>query len=351
MAWLCCLYLRPLVSKLAVSDVRQALPLVFANGALIDGIIDVEVDSNSFFAADRFSVRAALAAAGGAPWSDPSLLLEFRVAVNGRWTSLITGTVDGVSIDPIRGELRLAGRDLTSRLVAAQIEESFENQTSSDIAGLLAARRGLAASVAPTDTPIGRYYQAGRTRTALVQHARATTEWDLLCWLAQLENYDVWVSGTTLNFQPAGPFVPSFTLSPDDCMSLRMHHALDLAAGVAVTVRSWNSLSQTAIVQTASNAGDALDASPRTIVRPNLSPNDAQALAQRLVSQISEHERTLVIEMPGDISTLPRMVMALTNTQTDFDGQYVICSVERRLSFAHGYTQVIEARSVPWTAF
>ncbi len=309
------------------------------------------MQSGSFFAADRFSVRAALAAAGTGQWSDPSQLVEIRTALNGQWASLVTGTVDSLSIDPIRGELRLRGRDLTSRFVAAQIEESFENQTSSDIAALLAERRGLAASVTPTETLIGRYYQTGRTRTALPQHARATTEWDLLCWLAQIESFDVWISGTTLNFQPAQQNAPSIVLSPADCISLSMHHALDIAAGITVTVKSWDSLSQNAIVQTASNADDASAASSRTIVRPNLSSDDAQMLAERLVSQISEHERTLVIEVPGDLSTSPRMVMALTNTRTDFDGEYAICSVERRLSFAHGYTQLIEARSIPWTAF
>lgn len=331
------------------SSARQALPLVLVNGAVIDGVIEIEAQSNSFFGADRFSACFALSATGSGLWSGPSLLVEIRISLDGEWASLVTGMVDTVSIDPIRGEVRVSGRDLTSLFVAAQIEESFENQTSSDIANLLAGRRGLGASIQPTTTLIGRYYQTSRTRTALPQHARATTEWDLLCWIAQLENFDVWVSGQTLNFQPAGQAAPSLVLSPGDCISLNMHHALDIAAGVTITVKSWDSLSQNAIVQTSSNTDDSGATSSRTIIRPNLSSDDAQILADRLVSQISGHERNLIIEVPGELVTVPRMIMALVNTGTDFDGQYVVCGVERRLTFAHGFTQTIEARSVPWT--
>ena len=206
-------------------------------------------------------------------WASSQLLIEIRIGLNEQWVSLITGLADGVSIDPIAGEVSVAGRDLTSLFVGAQIEESFENQTSSDIATLLAARQGLAASVAPTGTLIGRYYQNGRTRTTLPQHARATTQWELLCWLAQLENFDVWVDGRTLNFQPLDQREPSFVISPRDCLRLNLHRAMDLAAGITVTVKSWDSLSQTAIVQSASNAddvqacGDQVGHTPEFVVR------------------------------------------------------------------------------------
>ena len=329
-------------------SVRQAQPLVLVNGAAINGVMDVEIQSNNFFAADRFSARVALAANSDGVWVGPTLLVEIRIGVDGTWASLITGVADRVSIDPIKGEVRVWGRDLTAGFVAAQIEESFENQTSSEVATLLAARRGLLAAVTATDTLIGRYYQSGRTRTSLPQHARATTEWDLLCWLAQTENFDVWVGGQTLYFQPLEVAAPSFVLTPRDCVGLTMQHALDIAAGVTVTVRSWSSLSQSAIVQSSGN-GVGTGGSNRTVIRPNLSSDDAQMLADRLVSQISGHERTLFIDVPGDVVTAPRMIMGLTQTGTDFDGQYVVCGVDRRLSFAHGFTQTIEARSLPWT--
>ena len=72
-------------------------------------------------------------------------------------------------------------------------------------------------------------------------------------------------------------------------------------------------------------------------------------LAERLLGQISAHERTILIDVPGELETAPRMVMSLAGTGTDFDGPYVVCGVERRLSFARGFSQTIDARSLPWT--
>jgi prophage tail gpP-like protein len=329
------------------SDARQPLPVVLVNGQTAAGIMAVDIEADSFLSADRFSVRAALSAASAAFWSAVPLLVEIQLAVDGVQASLITGNADRVSIDPIRGEVRASGRDFTSLFVGAQIDESFENQTSSQVVTALAARQGLSAAVTPTQTLVGRYYQNGRTRTAMTQHARATTQWDLICWLAQLENYDVWVSGQTLYFQPAGQNAGGVAISPASCMSLRMDHALDIAAGVTAVVRSWDCVSQTAIVQTASNGGGS---PARTVIRPNLSSGEAQSLASRIVSQISSHERVLTIEMPGDVTTAPRMNLALAGSFTDFDGTYGICAVERHLSVGRGFVQTVQARSLPWTA-
>ena len=300
-------------------------------------------------AADRFSLQAALSASGAAILSGTALLVDIAVALDGISSSLITGNADDLTIDPIGGTIGLTGRDLTSMFIDAQIDESFENQTSSDIATLLAARHGLAASVTPTQGLVGRSYQNGRTRTTLTQHAQATTEWDLLCSLAQLERFDVWVADRTMYFQPMGANAPGPTVSPGDCLSLHMHHALNIAAGTSVTVKSWDSVAQAAVLQTASSPGYG-EATRRTVVRPNLSSAEAQGLADTLLAQITGHERVLHFTMPGDLIAAPRMTMTLIGTGTDFDGAYRICAVERRMSFHHGFTQSIEARSLPWTA-
>jgi len=332
------------------SHSRQPLPAVFLNGTYVEGVIEAEIESSSFFAADRFRIRAALNGAGAAIWSSVPLLTEVQIGLAGQWASLITGNADTVSIDPIRGEVHTNGRDLAAMFVDTQIDESFENQTSSEIATLLASRRGLTAAVTPTQTLVGRYYQSGRTRTALTQHARATTQWDLLCWLAQLEGFDVWVAGQTLNFAPVPDAVPAVTVTPQDCISLRMHHALDIAAGITVVVKSWDAVSQTVVIQSSSSNPTSSLSTTRTVVRPNLSSSDAQSLANQLLGQMSGHERSIAIEMPGDAVMFPRMAMQLAGTNTDFDGVYSICAVDRRISFQHGFTQTVEARSMPWTA-
>ena len=321
--------------------------MVLINGAEVNGIIGAEVQSTSFLAADRFTIRAALSGSDASIWSDIPLLIDVQVALSGNWTSLITGYADELTMDPIRGSVHVSGRDLTSRLISSQADESFQNQTSSDVAMALAARSGLSAVVIPTLSLTGRYYQTDRTRATLAQHSRATTSWDLLCWLAKSEGYDVWVQGETLYFQPPIDSVPVALINPAACMSMELSRALDIAAGLTVSVKSWNSVAQNTVEGYATNAITS-DAVTRTVVQPNLSTAEADLLAARVLADISSHERTVRYEVPGDLTTMPRTSMTLAGTATDFDGIYRVCEVERRISFRHGFTQIVEARSQPW---
>lgn len=331
------------------SEARQPRLAVTLNGQIVDSVFSAEIESNGFLCADRFSLNAAFSSSNAAQWSGAPLQVEIQLGTDGQWTSLITGNADEVAIDPIHATVALCGRDLTALFIDSQIDQSFENQTSSNIVTALANRHGLQASVTPTQALIGRYYQSGRTRTTLAQHARATTQWDLLCWLAQIEGFDIWMTGGTVNFQPSGGSNSALSIAPTDCINLQMRHALDIAGGVSVTVKSWDSVAQNAVVQSASNGLYNANTS-RTLIRPNLSSDEAKGLATRLVSQISSHERTVNFDMPGDVSTAPRSIMTLSGTGTDFDGQYRISSVGRRISFTGGFTQSIEARSIAWTA-
>ena len=108
--------------------------------------------------------------------------------------------------------VEIDGRDLTARLLDARTQETFSNQTASQIAETLAARHGLTPNVTATQTLAGRYYAADHDRLTLGQFSRATTEWDLLTFLAAREGFEAYVSGQTLTFapcrQPAPPRQP-----------------------------------------------------------------------------------------------------------------------------------------------
>jgi prophage tail gpP-like protein len=334
---------------LDLSEVRQPRVTVLANGEAISGVIDAEVQSNAYLGANRFQIRVTYPSPGGPFWLNLPVLIEIQIALNGAQCSFMTGHADSLELDPIRGEAVLHGRDLTALLVAAQTSETFENQTASGIATTLAARHGLTPNVAATTALIGRYYQTNRTRSALSQHARVTSEWEVLTWLADQEGYDVWVDGVILNFQPRDTFGPIATVTPSSCCSLRLRQALDLAAGLEVVVKSWDSQTQQIISQSASNATVGATPVTLTAVRPNLSMSDALGLAQQTLSQWTTHETEISFEMPGDLLMLPRSTLNLTETGSGFDGVYEIMDVERRISFSHGYVQRVTARGLPWT--
>ncbi len=345
------MWILPRGAALASSKTRAPDLLVLVNGAPVAGVIDAEVSSNAHLAADRYRLNAALTESGYAVWNQATLQIEVRMALDGAWASMILGPADRLEVDAGRGVVSVEGRDMTAAFIAARTQETFENQTSSQIATTLAGRHGLQAAVTPTSGLVGRNFQNDHARTTLDQHAGVTTEWDLLIRLAELESFDVWVSGQTLNFAPPGPVTAPLVLTPADCLEMRLERDLTLSGGVTVSVKSWDCRGQQSVVQTASSV--AIGGSPLSymVLQPNLTGNAASQLAQRMMTQMAQQARTVCIDMPGDLTTFPRGGLTLADTGTDFDGAYFITDVERRISFERGYTQTIQARLPPWTDF
>ena len=265
--------------------------------------------------------------------------------------SLIQGNIDQLRADPISGQITLEGRDLSARLIDTRLAASYPNQTASDLAEKFALQAGLLPNVAPTTTMVGTYWQLEHDQVALAAHCRARSQWDLLLQLAARERFDLWVSGTTLNFQPSAQSVavPAI-LSPSDCLRLSLERSLTLARDISVTVQSWNSRQGSAISQTARlsrSAGGAGGAAPLsyTYLVPNLTAADAQSLAERRLAELSRHERVIEADMPGELALSPRQQILLANTGTAFDQTYWIDSITRRLSVQQGFTQSLRARN------
>jgi len=322
-----------------------------ADGAAVPGILDVQIESNSYQSANRYRVRASLTASGYDVWAGDQIQLEIRLGLDGAWSSMILGPVDRISVDPARDEVVVDGRDLTASFIEARTQESFVNQTSSEIATTLATRQGLVPVVTPTTTLVGRNFQNDHVRSTLDQHARSTTEWDLLVRLAELENFDVWVDGQTLNFAPLRADSDPLLLTPSDCISMRLERSVALTSGLGVAVKSWDCRGTHSISQTATTSGYDGDAASYVVVRPNMTADAAQNLANRIVSLMAQHGRVVYIDMPGDLTTTPRGSLTIVDTGTDFDGPYMITAVDRLISFEHGFSQTVEARIPPWTDF
>ena len=335
-----------------LSNSRTPAVLALVNGSELPGVTQARIASNNHHAADRFSLRVALSATNPVFWAGVTqALVELRLGIDGAWQSVIQGEVDSVEIDWLRHELRLEGRDLSAALIETRTQESFQNRTSSEIAQILAARHGLTAVVTPTTTPVGRYYQLEHDRIVLNQFAKATTEWDLLVFLAQQEGFDLFVQGNELHFQqPVPQSPPTMTVTPDDLIDLRLDRALTLARDIVVTVKSWNSKQSTAFTQTA-RAGKGTPSgsggTPQTyaLVRPNLTPDQALQLAQSLLAELSQHERVVSFTMPGELTLTPRSIVALAGTGTAFDQSYFVAEVDRTLSVAGGFVQQVRVKN------
>lgn len=353
----------------AGGTVRAPRLRLFANGSEVQGVREAFVTANNHFAADRFTVTLALGAdpvADAAFWAAQGFVMidlqaGFAEAISPlgviAWTSLIQGAVDTVRIDALRENVILEGRDLTAVFIESRIQQSFANQTSSDIATLLAAKHGMQAAVTPTTTPVGRYYNSEHDRITLDQFSRATTEWNLLVWLAEREGFDVFVSGTTLYFQPrAADLLPAATFSATagtgaNALDLVMERALTLAGDISVTVKSWNSREGAAFTQTVTASGvsalGSQGAAPQSyvFVRPNLSPDEALRYATNKLQELTQHERVVLVRLPGELLLTPRDMIAVTGTNTAFDQLYFIDTIERDIRFDGGFTERIRAKN------
>jgi phage protein D len=322
---------------------RQPRLNVLANGAAVAGAVSATVISNNYHAADRFYVSVAAATTGNLLDAD-TIALEVQFSLDGgaSFASAISGYVDAVEFEALPGRIGFSGRDLSAALIEARSQETFPNQTASEIATLLAQRHGLSARVTATTTPAGRYWELEHDRLMLNAFTQATAEWDLLVSLAQHEGFDVWVSGSTLYFQPRQDGTP-LIIRPEDCVSLRLERALTLAGDVEVIVKSWHSRGGIGCTQSARRQGAGKSVRYIYVV-PNLTPDQALTLAQQRLNELTRHERVLVAEMPGDMMLTPRMTLALEGTGTGFDTAYRVDEIERTLSPGSGFVQRVRAR-------
>jgi phage protein D len=329
----------------------------------LEGTFEARVVSNNYYSPDRFSIRLLRGSARNG-LSDYLSLPEattFNILISldagANFISLLTGHGDNLICDYHSGNMRIDGRDLSASFQNTPASGVFANQTSSEIATTLAGRHGLACAAVPTPTMAGRYYHGENSQIAYNQFNQASTEWDLLVFLARCENYDIFVSGNVLYFQPTAiASTVSALLRAKDLISLKLRRRLRLSGDIVASVKSWNSKQSTAIVQTAvsrrlsyASAAGPLGASPTQqyyLVRPNLSATDAAKFAQNQVQELSRHEQCIEFSMPGELSLMARTTFLLQGTNSDFDQIYQIDSIERAFSPSSGFLQHVSAHSI-----
>ncbi|HQT89696.1 MAG TPA: hypothetical protein PK677_14305 [Acidiphilium sp.] len=335
-----------------------------ANGVVIPNALQATVTQTNEWTASRWAAHVALvdSEAMNAAWwaSQVNVQIGIEVALDGQnFQTLLTGVIDEIEIEPDTGTLTLSGRDLVALLIDAKTSNAYQNQTASEVATLLAQSAGITPVVTATTKPVGQFYAYDHVRLSLGDLSRSITDWDLLVYLAQQENFDVFVQGTSLYFQPAQPQGnPTFGISwsrvdgmaTSNVMDLAMRRSLTLAKQVTVTVKSWHSGRRYPVIAKLSSEGVNASGNlgpPQNYVfyEPNLTPAQATAYAQQKMAEITRHERIITFSMPGELTLNPRSVIGLSGTGTAFDQSYFPDQIERSISFQGGFTQSVTARN------
>jgi phage protein D len=242
------------------------------------------------------------------------------------------------------------GRDYSSVLISSTYQNSFYNQTASEIANSIAARHGFVPNISPTSTMVGSYQCDDHSQILLDVHSPITNEWDLLKHLAQSEGFQLFVNSTMLVFAPTSALPGNaWSVEAKDVMGLTFHKVCPTSDQTTLTAKSWNSWLNQAFTfadeQSAGQADYALsvpDADPGTeiaMVRPNLMPQGVEQLVNQRLSETNEQALTVQIVMPGEMSFSPGDVLTITSNYNGFDADYIIRSVRRRFSSAGGFIQ------------
>lgn len=353
----------------ALQTIRRPRCRLVVSGSEISGCRSVELSSSNFGQAGSFFVQVAMSTpqmASDVTWFAADTLdvsIQMGLLPQGAsegslaWQEMMSGRVDRVKLDPVTGTITLDGRDYAARLLDLPVTQGFLNCTSSEVAQQLASSCGLSAIVDQTTSMVGQYYQIEHARLTLSRFSRFSTAWDLLCSLAQLEGFDLWVQGTTLYFQATASvdtithqisFVaanqaggsPSLNVS-----SLTFERSLAVKGGLPVAVSSWNSRQRRRI---SARAGDGEESSSGQInvVRPNLLPDTAQSLANGIFGQIAGHQQTFTATMPGELGMASRDRVRLTGVGAGWDGDYCIDSLDREMTLEGGFVQRFTAKTL-----
>lgn len=348
--------------------VRKVVGRLLINGAYVP-FYSFDVDSNAFYSADTFSVTLVMTdlpppyntTAWWASQTSIDVSISAGLINQGTqdWKELIVGAVDNLSFHPAKFEIAIGGRDYTSRFIDHKTNEKFANMTTSQVATLLANRRGLTPIVTATTTQVG-----GITKW---DHAHVTderTEWDLLAYFAGLDGFQVYVTGSELHYEPSldpqttdqysirwvepnAYHYPQSNTSDD----ITFERDLTLALGVTVQVISYKD-GKTVMATYPNNSAKGIAPGQSTskrqvyeIKRNGLDKAQAIDLAQKTHKQITDHEMRMSCSMPGDNLLMPNTIVRVEGTGSQFDQLYYVDAVRRSMSFDSGYAMSLTAKN------
>ncbi|MDR3538811.1 MAG: hypothetical protein P4L71_20110 [Acetobacteraceae bacterium] len=366
---------------LPTPEVRGIRLMVLCDGKAVPGCYSISWTASSHYTAASWNATFAINADSkyGLSWwdsGDTGRTFDLQVGLMGadgsiQWRSLGIGLIDTTTISAGLTTAQVEGRDLAALLIDQRTANTYQNQTASEVVAAIAAEHtGMIANAAATTTPIGRFWGPDHTRQTRAQNAAETTQWDLLVRLAQMEGYDLYFDGWKLCFQPQVtndptpytalwvPATPQIPIPSSGVMDLQMTRRWTLAKPVTVVVQSYNSKSGKTVKASASFGSTSTDTSiggthatakvrptRRTIIRANLTQDQAQKLANSTLNDLVKHERQISFNAPGQPIITPRNMVRLMGTGTDFDQLYYIDSLTKTASFSDGFRMDITAKN------
>ncbi len=235
---------------------------ILLDGLSTSGLLQASITTSNYFSADSFALTFATNASPAgdiASWAALSDgYIEIKIVEPGVPLSvdILTGNIDVLTADPILKTLSIEGRDLSAGLINSYLQQDFVNQTASEVVQTIANQYGLTAQVTATSGNVGRYFADGYTKLSLGHFSSLRSNWDLIVELAREVNFDIFMQGRTLVFQPsADESDPAVVITPGDVATMRLERTLAIRSSSRVKVQSWNSQMVASYGATTSGAG------------------------------------------------------------------------------------------------
>jgi hypothetical protein len=315
------------------SEVRQAVAGFLSVGGQNMLCARLTVTKTGKRRGDTFHAEIPIDAAGGLSesfWaSQDSIQAAAIFSAGGQTQSVITGSVDELSIDWINRSVQLSGRDNSAMLTQGRVNTQYVNKTSAEIVKDLAMQNNLQAQISLSKgDDVSKKYDIDTVHLILNR-----TPFEAISILAEREGVRWFVDGMTLYFGPVqsgGTYQIEYQGPQNGYMTanvqmLTTKRNLVAAQTVESTAKSWHQKDKMLYQSTAKAAG--AHGSQKALLGynlhyPGMNQQEVETLAKTRANEAIRHEMCVEISMPGDLSLDVTQQIQLTGTGTVFDQTY-----------------------------
>lgn len=340
---------------------------------VIPWCLSFRVQKRNWFSAGRIEATFAL-------WGNPDFAPDFWALNNSinidvrveflnsdtgdsSFHTLIRGIVDKIEMDMVRGKVKVTGRDFFSFLTDTRVVMSKDEMRIKDVVREYAALHGLTPVFDDgVDGDYGRVQGADDKLdwASLGDLAPQLTKADLLCSFAQQTGASMFVEGTNLYFitHPDGEAYPLVApqptyeggvtrLSPTNATGLSLEHDLVLAGHNHQFYLAVNrtDLAQNNVYKAGEDGEDG-----KTIVHgtqwANKKDEHASDTAQHQLDELMAHEFKIdwTVAGPQLVDMTLRDVINFSGTNSPWDGEYMVDTIEHSLDFRRGFNTHVTGR-------
>jgi hypothetical protein len=266
-------------------------------------------------------------------------------------TLIMDGWMDDAKWDlDAQGErITLTGRNQVGQLIDEKINDKLPNQTASSIATTFATEHGLTPVVTPTTTLAGVYYN----QNSSIMGAGDTTEWDLLLFLAQQENFICRVKGSTLYFGPYSVVTGYTDQTPlvytwgYDITTLEIERGPHCAKDIVVNVYSYDRNGKHKIKETVNShtqfsqkifgGGGVRQKYIENYTIPGLTRDQAQKQARSIAAQLSQSQLIGAMTVAGNPDLAIDRQIELHGVGKGLSLPYYLTKVTHSMDISAGY--------------